>query len=1031
MKYFAITLMLSIFAISSVLAQSTDYNYVVQQTMLDDSSQNFVTTTEFYDGLGRKSQTIVNGVKPGSSVQALLSRTAYDLNGREYQQFLSVPTSGQNYQSAVSYRDNDLKSLSTTTYDALDRPLFVTTPGSDMGAHGKKYGYGSNSSNSVKYYLVSTDGTLTQQGYYPSGTLTMNRITDENNSTTEVYTDLFSHKVLERHILYGNTSADTYFVYNSLGYLCFVLQPMYQNEASLDKYAFRYVYNDYGLIAEKIIPGCEKITYTYDKGNRLLTMQDGEMRAKGLKMYYSYDSLSRLKNKTLYSGEAIINEEQTNYYGDDYSFINSNSMLNSDVKSMLNYSETMGSVEKNNYKLQSGTVVHASDGTDIITAFYYDAKDRVVEKNSKLLGRHLRREQFTYTFTNQLVKHITIDYIGTKEVFRSIIANNYDATTGLLISVDLTTSVHGVTSPKRRIASYDYDDYGRIKTTTHGSVVQTTDYDVRDWPKKLSSSNFTEDLVYTGRYHNGNINSLHYRGPYYDYTYEFVYDNLDRLIDAEYYNHWMPEEDWAEANFSESAQYDANGNITQLLRTGFPDEGEESTLIDALELSYEGNQLTSVIDNENDLTYMTTKNFMQNSHSPTHYTYNANGAVVTDANKGVVYTEYDLYGYPKHIYFNNGGIITYVHTPDGKKLQTTYTTAVSNVRKPYGEPFTLTSSQVQSVVKKEYWGEDVVCKNGVPDMYLFEGGYADIRNDALTYHYYVKDHLGNHRIVQNEKGKVEASYNYYPFGNTFDHFGELYASSIIQPYRYNGKEYDSMYGLEMYDYGARLYDPLVGRWFSIDPLSEKYYSISPYVYCADNPVKHVDPDGRWVANVVAGCVGAAVELASQKLTDSNRDINWTRVGISALESGLTCGASLGKQLTVHFVAASANSFASGNYGNRFFISTFQNMVQTANGMLAGEATKIVTKSIPLLVKSLSHVTSNKAMLAFTKKLFPKLSLVEQKKVAKIFQDFQKAGKAECRKAHITVAEWLGERITELIQGEKSKISKNNSSIKYH
>ena len=247
-------------------------------------------------------------------------------------------------------------------------------------------------------------------------------------------------------------------------------------------------------------------------------------------------------------------------------------------------------------------------------------------------------------------------------------------------------------------------------------------------------------------------------------------------------------------------------------------------LIDALKLSYDGNQLTSVTDNENDLTYMTTKNFMQNSHSPTHYTYNANGAVVTDANKEVVYTEYDLYGYPKHIYFKNGGIITYVHTPDGKKLQTTYTTAVSNVRKPYGEPFTLTSSQVQSVVKKEYWGDDIVCKNGVPDMYLFDGGYADIRNDALTYHYYVKDHLGNHRIVQNEKGKVEASYNYYPFGNTFDHFGELYASSIIQPYRYNGKEYDSMYGLEMYDYGARLYDPLVGRWFSIDPLSEKYYS---------------------------------------------------------------------------------------------------------------------------------------------------------------------------------------------------------------
>jgi len=65
-----------------------------------------------------------------------------------------------------------------------------------------------------------------------------------------------------------------------------------------------------------------------------------------------------------------------------------------------------------------------------------------------------------------------------------------------------------------------------------------------------------------------------------------------------------------------------------------------------------------------------------------------------------------------------------------------------------------------------------------------------------------------------------------------------------QPYKYNGKELDRMHGLNMYDYSARFMEPGVGRFTTVDPLAEKYYSISPYVYCAGNPIKFTDPDGR-------------------------------------------------------------------------------------------------------------------------------------------------------------------------------------------
>jgi RHS repeat-associated protein len=66
----------------------------------------------------------------------------------------------------------------------------------------------------------------------------------------------------------------------------------------------------------------------------------------------------------------------------------------------------------------------------------------------------------------------------------------------------------------------------------------------------------------------------------------------------------------------------------------------------------------------------------------------------------------------------------------------------------------------------------------------------------------------------------------------------------VQPYKYTGKELDMQHGLNLYDFSARTYDPAVGRFTTMDPLAEKYYSVSPYAYCANNPIRYKDPDGR-------------------------------------------------------------------------------------------------------------------------------------------------------------------------------------------
>src|SRR5690625_5955099 len=65
-------------------------------------------------------------------------------------------------------------------------------------------------------------------------------------------------------------------------------------------------------------------------------------------------------------------------------------------------------------------------------------------------------------------------------------------------------------------------------------------------------------------------------------------------------------------------------------------------------------------------------------------------------------------------------------------------------------------------------------------------------------------------------------------------------------YKYNGKEWQDELGLNVYDYGARNYDPAIGRFFSMDKFSDSYYNITPYQYTANNPVRLIDVNGEYM-----------------------------------------------------------------------------------------------------------------------------------------------------------------------------------------
>ena len=127
--------------------------------------------------------------------------------------------------------------------------------------------------------------------------------------------------------------------------------------------------------------------------------------------------------------------------------------------------------------------------------------------------------------------------------------------------------------------------------------------------------------------------------------------------------------------------------------------------------------------------------------------------------------------------------------------------------------------------------------------FVFESGLFGegvVSGSGICYH--LKDHLGSIRAIVDGSGRLLEENDYYAFGHR--HPRSEQAQFSANRFKYNGKELQTVGGLGYLDYGARMYDQSLGRWFTTDPLSEKYYGLSPYVYCGNNPLNMIDPDGR-------------------------------------------------------------------------------------------------------------------------------------------------------------------------------------------
>ena len=381
---------------------------------------------------------------------------------------------------------------------------------------------------------------------------------------------------------------------------------------------------------------------------------------------------------------------------------------------------------------------------------------------------------------------------------------------------------HTLGGTKITLADYTYDSFGRLSTKSlHGSAANklTYAYNLRSWLTGITSTRFTQNLYYntgvgTARY-NGNISSMTWKSGNESTVrgYKFTYDGLDRMLNATY-----GETAGISTNanrFSENVTgYDKNGNIKGLQRYGQLSSTAYG-MIDNLTLTLNGNQLNRVDDAVTASAYNGGFEFKNGANAADEYSYDANGNLTKDLNKGISGITYNFLNLPNAVTFSDGSTITYTYGADGTKLRTVH---------KIGSTTTTT----------DYCG-NVVYENGVQKLLLTEEGYVTLSDSK--YHYYLKDHQGNNRVVISQSGTVEETNHYYPFGGAFA------STSNVQPYKYNGKELDSKKGLNWYDYGARHYDAALGRFTTNDRFAEKYYSMSPYQYGANNPVNNIDVNG--------------------------------------------------------------------------------------------------------------------------------------------------------------------------------------------
>lgn len=662
---------------------------------------------------------------------------------------------------------------------------------------------------------------------------------------------------------------NTYYVYDDFGLLRYVLPPQtfadgnaYITQDELDKYCYQYKYDARRRMIHKKLPGADWVYMAYDKRDRLVAEQDGNQRDNGRWVVTKYDAL----NRPVMTGYYASSKDQAQLQAEVNSYNQMYESRGGSFKSYTNHSFPQNLSEANlltvsyydDYNISScpqtscisvsgyttadviseptgqltatltRVLNRASHGREWVwTVQFYDKNYRVVQSYAHNYLNGYDRVTNEYSFigniTKSLHEHSVQDYNPTYEETW----NTYDHA-GRLLSVSKEYRGALVAS-ERVIARHIYDDLGKLKTKKLENAGRELDYhyNIRDWLTRMhahktgvTAGKTTDEFGYEMYYqtgatgfggtnqYNGNIGAIEWwsnnisGANNHRQAYGYQYDGINRLKNADFKKY---ESGWQNPSSTfdvTGITYDLNGNIKSLNRFG------AGSQIDALTYGYNGNQLNYVNDAAND-----TQGFKEvTSTTSDEYAYDGNGNMISDSNKGITGIAYNYLNLPE----------TIVKSPEQVKYAYDAAGVKHENRLPSG--------------KKLQYCANFVYENGNLKYILHEEG----KLEPDGFHYFIKDHLGNVRLTVGEGGVAASELNhYYPFGMRMA-MSETKLDTD-QKYRYNGKELQEE--TEWFDYGARMYDASLGRWLSLDPLAQQYYSWSPYNYAYNSPIRYSDPDG--------------------------------------------------------------------------------------------------------------------------------------------------------------------------------------------
>ena len=862
--------------VTQTVSPTTAKNYILSYSYLKEFAihpSNLLTgdanpEIQYFDGLGRPVQSV--SVKATTLGKDFITYQAYDDYGRIGKSYLPYAKSSNNgayvdESSFISQQNTFLsgiygstdgnKGYSEAEYEncPLNRVLKQGAPGDSWQktANPVEYAYKINPST-VQSWKYSGDSYSSIS--YAAGKLFLKETTDEDNKVVKEYTNT-EGKIIQKEV----DGALTRYCYDEFGLLRCVVQPTGTSPASTGL-CFYYKYDGKQRLIEKRFPigySGTTVYYIYDSLNRLVLLQDANQRAKSTPewTYNVYDDFNHLTETGTWATTISRSTLETTMA----SAANLDYIENITSKVPLKY------LHYNNYtNLPSANAFYTSDATTLGVSAATSNIDRLTWAESKAMDYETGMDYwitsaFYYDKYGRLIQTVVDNHLGGTDY----ITNKYNFT-GQIIRTYHRHTADGTTTTLDQYSDYDhrgrlmktrykinggtelllsannYDETGQLvdkylHSESGGNFLQRMDYEynIRGWLTKINDPvTFTENdklgiqLYYntapTGgtALYNGNISGMKWGAPTYnDMLYRFSYDNKNRLNNADFYK-----SGYSSTAFDTGYTYDSNGNLLTLERYG-----SAGTLIDDLEYSNVGNSIITIEDYAFDIPNTVDYPGYDNRDS---YNIDMNGNLNYECTKEIT-IDYNLLNLPQELNFGSNRKINYFYSIDGIKLRKTVEDNGTITKTDYCGPFVYeTISGVRSL-KYFVTSEGRAVKNG----------------SSWEYEYNLKDHLGNTRtVIKNNSGvaQVIQERHYYPFGMEMS---GLSSGTGTNKYLYNSKEHQNDFELDWYDYGARFYDPALGRFHTLDRFLEKYYNISGYVYVANNPMINIDFNGDSIIKV--------------------------------------------------------------------------------------------------------------------------------------------------------------------------------------